>query len=162
MAKKPKQPRQPGKKPSRGGGGAPPDPVDEKIRQFKAEVGNRQLNPEQAKVYHAFTKKNGKDVYVHVADCDGVVLKITLESSKEVRKILLRHYKTNNGTVTAIQILNMFNVVRYASRKYDSQGNTVYERLQKRNGIKYHTVIKIFSNGNDAVLKSFHSSIGHK
>lgn len=135
--------------------------IEDKIKQFKAEVGSRALTPEQGKLYYAFTKKNGKDVKINVVDSYGVALRVTVESSKEVRKILTKHYRTGNGTVTAMQILNMFDTVR-SGEKYSSQGNTVYRKTRSKDGVTYHTVVKIFSNGHDAVLKSFYSTIGYK
>ena len=136
-------------------------PIEKKIRQFKAEVCDRELTTEQAKIYAAFTKTNGKTINVHVTDCEGVNLKIALDSSTEVKKILLKHYKTSDGTVTALQILNMFDLVR-KGKKYFSQGNYVYSVKKVKNSVTYKTVIKIYSNGKDAVLKSFHSTIGYK
>ena len=99
--------------------------------------------------------------YCNVTDGYGCKYKIMLESSKEVRKILLRHYRTNDGTVTAYQILTMFDTLRTGT-KYTSMGNIVYKKTRTRDGVEYHTVIKIFENGTDAVLKSFHSTIGHQ
>lgn len=135
--------------------------IEDKIKQFKSEVGNKPLSTEQAKIYNAFTKVNGKKVAVSVIDCEGVVLKVTLIPSKEVKKILLKHYRTSDGTVTANQILRMFDVVRTGSKR-KSQGNVVYSKVFRKNGVEYRTVVKIFPNGKDAVLKSFHSTIGYK
>ncbi len=75
--------------------------------------------------------------------------------------ILLKHYRTSDGTVTANQILRMFDVVRTGSKR-KSQGNVVYSKVFRKNGVEYRTVVKIFPNGKDAVLKSFHSTIGYK
>ena len=135
--------------------------IEDKIKQFKSEVGNKTLSKEQAKIYNAFTKVNGKKVAISVVDCEGVVLKVTLIPSKEVKKILLKHYRTSDGTVTANQILRMFDVVRTGSKR-KSQGNVVYSKVFRKNGVEYRTVVKIFPNGKDAVLKSFHSTIGYK
>ena len=135
--------------------------IDEKIALFKAEVGDRELNEEQSKVFNAFSKKNGSVVKVHVVDCEGICLKVSLDSSAEIRKVLSKHYRTTDGTVTALQILNMFDTVR-TGYKYFSNGNVVYEKSWMDNGVKYFTVLKIYPNGKDAVFKSFYSTIGYK
>lgn len=137
------------------------DGVKAKIEQFRKEIGNRPLNEEQQKIYSAFTKENGSRIYCSVTDGYGCSYKVFLESSKEIKKILIKHYRTNDGTVTALQILNMFDTVRTGT-KYTSQGNVVYKKTRTKDGVEYHTVIKIFKNGTDAVLKSFHSTIGYK
>ena len=75
--------------------------------------------------------------------------------------ILLKHYRTSDGTVTANQILRMFDVVRTGSKR-KSQGNVVYSKVFRKNGVEYRTVVKIFPNRKNTVLKSFHSTIEKK
>ena len=136
--------------------------IQEKIRAFIKEAGPRErYDVEKQKIYSAFTKENGKDVGFSIVDCEGVNIKVKLESSKEVKKILLKHFQTDNGTVTAKDILNMFDVMRTGSKSFNN-GNYVYSKRYVRRGNVYYTVIKLFSNGRDAVLKSFYSNIGYK
>lgn len=134
--------------------------LNKKIAQFIEEVGVMELTPEQGKIFYAFTRSK-KDVNFEVTDCEGVNLKITLDPQQEVRKILLKHYNTNNGTVTAKDILKMFDIVRKGEKKFNN-GNYVYSQIRRKNGVTYKTVIKIFSNGKEAMLKSFHSTIGYE
>ena len=134
--------------------------LSKRIEQFIEEVGVMELTPEQGKIFYAFTKSK-KDVNFDVTDCEGVNLKITLDPRQEVRKILLKHYNTNNGTVTAKDILKMFDIVRKGEKKFNN-GNYVYSQMRRKNGVTYKTVIKIFSNGKEAMLKSFHSTIGYE
>ena len=134
--------------------------LSKRIEQFIEEVGVMELTPEQGKIFYAFTRSK-KDVNFDVTDCEGVNLKITLDPRQEVRKILLKHYNTNNGTVTAKDILKMFDIVRKGEKKFNN-GNYVYSQMRRKNGVTYKTVIKIFSNGKEAMLKSFHSTIGYE
>ena len=129
--------------------------LSKRIEEFIEEVGVMELTPEQGKIFYAFTRSK-KDV-----NCEGVNLKITLDPQQEVRKILLKHYNTNNGTVTAKDILKMFDIVRKGEKKFNN-GNYVYSQIRRKNGVTYKTVIKIFSNGKEAMLKSFHSTIGYE
>ena len=99
--------------------------------------------------------------YTGVVDCEGVRIRVILNSSDEVRKILLKHYKETKGTVTAKDILNMFDVVRSGSKNFN-EGNYVYVKRYRRRGTVYFTVIKLFSDGETAVLKSFYSNVGYK
>lgn len=131
-----------------------------KIAQFIAEVGDRELTQEQGRILYAFTEAK-KDVKFNITDCEGIDLKISIDPGHEVRKILIKHYNTKDGTVTAKDILKMFDIVRKGEKKF-SNGNYVYSVIRKRNGVTYKTVIKIFSNGKDSVLKSFHSDIGYE
>lgn len=134
--------------------------LSKRIEEFIEEVGVMELTPEQGKIFYAFTRSK-KDVNFEVTDCEGVNLKITLDPQQEVRKILLKHYNTNNGTVTAKDILKMFDIVRKGEKKFNN-GNYVYSQIRRKNGVTYKTVIKIFSNGKEAMLKSFHSTIGYE
>ena len=134
--------------------------LSKKTAQFIAEVGDRELTQEQGRILYAFTKAK-KEVKFNITDCEGVDLKISIDPGHEVRKILLKHYNTKDGTVTAKDILKMFDVVRKGEKKFNA-GNYVYSVTRKRNGVTYKTVIKIFSDGKDAVLKSFHSDIGYE
>lgn len=135
--------------------------LSKKIAQFIAEVGDPdKLTSEQGKILYAFTKAK-KAVKFDIADCEGINLKIYVDPGHEVKKILLKHYNTKDGTVTAKEILKMFDVVRKGEKKFNN-GNYVYSVTRKRNGVTYKTVVKIFSDGKEAVLKSFHSDIGYE
>lgn len=135
--------------------------IESRISSFIRELESSSLNTEQRKIYNAFTKNGGSKVSVSVVDCEGVRMKVSLSPTEEVRKILTKHYKTTDGTVTAKEIVNMFDIVRTGS-KYFSQGNYVYWKELYRDGRKYKTIIKIFRNGSSAVLKSFYSNMGYE
>lgn len=95
-----------------------------------------------------------------MTDCKGKELIISIAPKNEAKKILIKHYNSKDGTVKASEILRKFNVVRNGNKSY-SQGNTVYSMIKKKNNETYKTIVKIYSNGTDAVLKSFYSTIGH-
>lgn len=136
--------------------------LEKKIAAFKREAGDKsQYTPEQQKIYSAFTKVNGAEVSVKVTDCEGVTMNVKLQASKEVRKILLKHYRGEKGTVSGREILNMFDVMRTGSKSFND-GNYVYRKRYVKHGNVYFIVIKLFSNGKDAVLKSFYSNVGYK
>ena len=138
------------------------DEVRVKVLKIKGETDaltiKTLLPNEQSKIFHAFTTAK-KDIKIAVTDCKGVNLLITLDQ-QEIGKILIKHYKASDGTVTANEILQMFDIVRNGKKSF-SYGNYVYSITKRKNGETYKTVVKIFPNGKDAVLKSFHSTIGH-
>ena len=137
------------------------DDIKTKIELFKKEaekIANR--SNEQNKILYAFTHMNAKTRFM-VTDCEGKQLNILIDSTTEVRKILLKHYKTYSGTVTAKEILSMLNIIRYGSKHYN-KGNYAYIKRSFVNNKVYYTVIKLFADNSNAVLKSFHSNIGYK
>lgn len=132
--------------------------LEKKIAAFKREAGSKeQYNVEQQKIYTAFTRKNGRPIRVEVIDCSGIKMKISLDSTTEVKKILLKHYKGKEGRVTADEILRMFDVVRYGHKK-SNHGNFEYTLTFDRGKFTYFTIVKLFPNGEDAILKSFYTN----
>lgn len=133
--------------------------LSKKIAQFIAEVGDRELTQEQSKIFHAFTKTKGSVTYLNVTDCKGKSLRIKIYSDKfsnGTQHILLGHYKTRREYVTAMEILNLCDVIRNGEL-YKSRGYTVYRLLRHYGKVTIRTVLKINVNGNEAVLKSFYS-----
>lgn len=119
----------------------------------------KSLPEEQRNIFIAFVTASKKKK-IAVTDCKGKDLIISIAPKNEAGKILIKHYNSQNGTVKASEILRMFDIVRTGNKSY-SQGNTVYSIIKKKNNETYKTVVKIYSNGTDAVLKSFHSTIGY-
>lgn len=135
--------------------------IDDKIALFIKEAGDKsKYNVEQQKIYTAFTKKKGKPVNFKITDCEGIDYNISLNPEKEVKKILCKHYKENDGTVLTADILNMFDVIRTGLKNYNN-GNIVYTKRYTRKGEVYFFVIKLLKSGNNAVLKSFYSNRGY-
>lgn len=137
-------------------------PIEKKIEQFKKEAGPKeQYNIEQQKIYTAFTKNKGLPIRVDVVDCEGIHIKVAIDPTEEVKKILLKHYQEKKGNVTAKEILNMFDVMRTGNKNFN-QGNYVYTKKYTRKGNVYFIVIKLFANKKEAILKSFYSNEGYK
>lgn len=136
--------------------------LEKKIAAFKREAGDKsQYTPEQQRLYYIFTKAKGKEIRFAVIDCEGIKLSVSVDPTDEVKKILLKHYRTDDGTVTAKEILNMFDVVRTGSKRFD-KGKYIYQKRYVKRGTVYFTVIEFVKEGTKAVLKSFHSNIGYK
>lgn len=137
-------------------------PIEKKIEQFKKEAGPKeQYNTEQQKIYTAFTATKKKLICFNIIDCEGTTINVTLDSSVEVRKILLKHYQEKKGNVTAKEILKMFDVMRTGNKNFN-QGNYVYTKKYTRKGNVYFIVIKLFANKKETILKSFYSNEGYK
>lgn len=135
--------------------------IDAKIALFIKEAGDKsKYNVEQQKIYTAFTRKTGKPINFKITDCEGVDYNVSLDSTKEVKKILCKHYKEKDGTVLIADILNMFDVIRTGAKNYN-HGNIVYTKKYTRKGEVYFFVIKLLKSGNNAVLKSFYSNRGY-
>ncbi len=136
--------------------------IDDKIALFIKEAGDKsKYNVEQQKIYTAFTKTNGKPIRVQVVDCEGVKLNVSIDPKTEVSKILKKHFYEANGTIKTQHILKMFDVMRSGKKAFNN-GNYVYRKKYVKNGEVYFLVIKLFQNGKDAILKSFHSNLGYK
>ncbi len=131
--------------------------IDEKIALFKAEVGDRDLTDEQKRVFETFCRTKGKLKSISTTDNSGTLITMKFPSDDEnegTQHVLLKHYKTNRGTVTAMEILNMMEVVRCGNREDD--GNHIVYWEEKYNGrIKYTFAVKVAKSGN--IFKSFYS-----
>lgn len=133
--------------------------IDDKIKQFKEEVGGRVLNEKQGKIYHAFTKTNGSATYLNVTDKDNRDIRIKIYSNKVdngSQHILVNHYKEPVYWVTANEILNLYRIVELGER-YRSGIYTVYHRTYSNGNAKISTVLKLKEEDREAVLKSFYS-----
>lgn len=107
--------------------------IREKIDIFKREAGEKErYNIEQQKIYSAFTKENGKSIRFAITDCKGKNLRVTLDPATEVRKILLKHYQEPTGTVTAKEILNMFDIVRTGTNKKRFSSHLLQTPIKER------------------------------
>ena len=134
--------------------------IDDRIAQFRTEVGDRELTEEQRKIFNAFTKKNGAATYLNVTDMDGKNVRIKIYSNKiktGSQHILVNHFGTMIHWVTAWEILNLYEVVERGAH-YISNGYVVYRMDTDYNGVKISTVLKFVEDKGIAVLKSFYSN----
>ncbi|MBO7481200.1 MAG: hypothetical protein J6T63_03720 [Bacteroidales bacterium] len=131
--------------------------IDEKIALFKTDVGNRELNEEQKRVFDTFCRTKGKLKSISTTDNTGTSLVVKFPSDDEnegTQHVLLKHYKTNRGSVTAMEILNLMDVVRCGNRVED--GNHIIYCVEKYQGrIKFTFAVKVAKRGN--IFKSFYS-----
>lgn len=134
--------------------------LKKKIAQFKAEVGNRKLTPEQKKIYAAFTKTKGSSTFINVVDIydDSIRLKIVSNSTDAgSQHILLKHYKTSIGRVTANEILNLTEIIS-KGRREKNRSYMVYSKIINNRGNIIKEVVRISKDGKTAMLKSFYSN----
>ena len=102
--------------------------LEKKIAAFKREAGDKeQYSVEQQRLYYVFTKARGKELHFALTDCEGVRLNVYVDPADEVQKILLKHYRGKKGTVTAREILNMFDVVRTGAKRFED-GKYIYQK----------------------------------
>lgn len=132
-------------------------PIEKKIRQFKAEVGDRELTTEQAKIYAAFTKTKGKAIKFTVTDKSGESFHFMIDPTKRgegSQHVLMKHYK-GIGRVTAFEILNLCDVIRKGEKSYRDQCVN-YKWKHSVNGVTFTTSVKISKS--DHFFKSFYSN----
>lgn len=131
--------------------------IDDRIAQFRAEVGDRELTEEQNRVFETFCRTKGKLKRICTTDGNGDSVTIMFPSDDEnegTQHVLLKHYKTNRGSVTAMEILNLMDVVRCGNRVED--GNHIIYCVEKYQGrIKFTFAVKVAKRGN--IFKSFYS-----
>lgn len=135
--------------------------IEEKIEAFKKEVGDRQLTAEQQRIYKAFTRLKGKPITILVTDRTGKEVSFKIYSDKRdcgTRHILTKHYNTAEGRVTAMEILNLCDIVR-KGESYKSRAYTVYKYYYKYGNVTLRATLRLSGDG---LLKSFYSDRGKR
>lgn len=135
--------------------------IEEKIEAFKKEVGKRTLTDEQQRIYKAFTRLKGKAVAISVIDKTGKRISFKIYSDKRdcgTRHILERHYKTPTQDLTALEILNLCDIIR-RGEPYKSKAYTVYKYVFNYGKVTLRATLRLSGNG---LLKSFYSNRGMK
>ena len=130
--------------------------IDDRIAQFRAEVGDRELTEEQNRVFETFCRTKGKLKRICTTDSNGDSITIMFPSDDEnegTQHVLLKHYKTNRGSVTALEILNLMDVVR---NKGSDESHIIYSMEKFRGKIKFTIAVKVVKKGN--IFKSFYSN----
>lgn len=133
--------------------------LPEKIEAFKKEVGDRVLTEEQQRVYRVFTRLKGKPIDFAITDKNGARARFNIYCDKAdcgTQHILTRHYKTDIGRVTAMEILNLCDVIRKGD-PYKSKAYTVYKYTRTAGDVTYRIILRLSGNG---LLKSFYSDRG--
>ena len=132
--------------------------IDDRIAQFRAEVGDRELTEEQNRVFETFCRTKGKLKRIYTTDSNGNFVTIMFPSDDEnegTQHVLLKHYKTNRGSVTALEILNLMDVVRNGAKGSD-ENHIIYSMEKFRGKIKFTIAVKVVKKGN--IFKSFYSN----
>ena len=133
--------------------------LQQKIEQFKAEIGTRQLNVEQQRVYNAFVYRRVKPYKFVVNDRYGNTIRFTLYTNKNddgVVHILSRHYKSRVGEVTALEILNFCDIIRNGELKTSNSGLT-YCWIKGANVYTLKVGLKVTKTAEN-ILKSIYSN----
>ena len=111
------------------------------------------------KVYAAFTKTKGRPISIHVSDLNNRIVSFKLDPTKRSdgpQHILLKHYNSRIGQVTALEIINMCEVIQMGERDDSEASRLCYYLTKKENGITYTLCLKIGKKDN--YLKSFYSN----
>lgn len=135
--------------------------LSDKIEAFKKEVGNRTLTEEQRRIYNEFCKTKGKGKTFFVIDKAGKQISFVIYCDKfdcGTQHILKNHYMENKGRVTAVEILNMLDVIKYGV-PHKSNAYTVYSYKHVSGSVKLNATLRLTKQG---LLKSFYSDRGIK
>ena len=137
--------------------------IEEKIEAFKKEVGKRTLTDEQQRIYKAFSANVSHNVKFAILDKYGNTIRFIMACNKTREgklHILEKHYKGKIGNVTAMEILNFCDIIRYGE-PIIINGNLKYT-LHRRN--KTYTLIVYLKKTNSGknILKSFYSDLNTK
>lgn len=133
--------------------------IKEKISIFKKETKDLLLNNEQQRIYNAFVYQTVKPINFRVTDRYGNIIHFTLYTNKRddgVIHILERHYKEKRGEITAIEILDFCNIIRFGDLEANKR-TMVYTYTAK--GYTYKLILALKKTRNEKnILKSFYSN----
>lgn len=124
----------------------------------KKELDGVYLNEEQQSVYDVFTDKNTKAV-IRIQDLDSLKEYVILRGSrgKGARKILVVHYAGTRGVVTAKEIVNIGEVIRYGKYR---EGDTLHPtshsyEMNADDGARLRVVIDFDKQKNKSVINFY-------
>lgn len=133
--------------------------LSRKTEYFKKEVDYNRLNEEQKRLYNAFVFRRQKPYRFSVNDSYRNTVRFLLYTNKRdegVIHIMNKHYKGSVGMVTAKEIIDICNVIRYGD--VTSNGKSLTYRWQNGSKILKLIVGLKKSNTGENVLKSFYSN----
>ena len=131
--------------------------IVEKIKQFQKELENYKMSEQQRRMFNSFCRTKGAPVVFTTFDRYGEKVKLKLYTDKPnegTQHILLKHYKSAVGRVTAIEIISMLEVIEKGEKSKANNG-ILYTLSKNYHGVKYIINVKLTGGGN--VLKSFYS-----
>ena len=133
--------------------------IAKKTEEFKEEIDVQKLNNEQKRIYNAFVFRRAKPYHFSVTDAYGNTIRFSLYTNKKddgVLHILQKHYNGSVGMVTANEIVNFCDVIRYGEI-YPQKDRITYF-WKKGNSVFRLTVGLKKSNTGENILKSFYSN----
>ena len=136
--------------------------IDEKIAQFKSEIGDMKMSEEQQIVFDLFCRTKGKPKRINTSDKDGAKVSFLVHSDKYSegsQHVMLKHYRGKVGHVTAFEIIDMLDVVK-KSKCVVRNFVTSYRLVRELGGVKYSLVLKMTTHVH--VFKSFYSNRTNK
>lgn len=136
-----------------------PAAIAVKTEAFKKEVNPDNLNEEQKRIYAAFVFRRAKPYRFAVNDANGNTVRFLLYTNKTddgVLHILGKHYKGATGPVTAMEIINLCDVIRNGEMTSNGKAIT-YTWHKGANTLKLIVGLKKSKTGEN-VLKSFYSN----
>lgn len=135
--------------------------LTDKTTLFVNEIKNSKLtmNVEQQRIYNAFVFRRVKPYKFSVIDGYGNTIRFTLYTNKRddgVIHILTKHYRGKIGCVTAIEILNLCDVIRKGEISINS-GCISYKLVKTKTTYILTVGLKRTKSGEN-ILKSFYSN----
>ena len=135
--------------------------IAKKTEDFKKEINIEKLNEEQQRIYNAFVFRRAKPYHFAVTDAYGNTIRFLLYTNKTdegVLHILEKHYNGSVGMVTAKEIVNLCDVIRYGEIDSRTGKDKITYFLEKGNHAFRLTVGLKKSNTGENILKSFYSN----
>lgn len=132
--------------------------IDDKIKQFKLEVGDAVLSDIQKKIFDIFVRKSGNAVPFTVIDKLGNKVRFfvyTNRISEGTQHILLKHFHGKEGSVSAFDILSICDTIKFGDMVVNDNKHICYTWERESGGKKIVTSLKIIKAG--YILKSFYS-----
>ena len=137
-----------------------PTALEDKTAHFIFDVNDYDsLTAEQKRIYNAFVYRRAKPYNFEVTDAYGDTIRFKLYTNKTddgVLHIMGKHYRGKVGMVTAQEIINLCDVVRYGEMKPGDKKITYSWRKGNSTLVLIVGLKKTKEGGN--VLKSFYSN----
>ncbi len=137
--------------------------IDDKIKQFKKEIGEAVLTGQQQRVYDTFVRTSGKPVLFTVTDKNGNTVKFQIfpdRPQEGSQHILLKHFHGRTGNVSAFDILSICDTVQFGDIVINDKNHICYKWKRTSGGKTVITSLKIIKSG--YILKSFYSEVEKK
>lgn len=136
--------------------------VAQKTEEFKQDINVETLNDEQTRLYNAFVFRRAKPYNFAVTDAYSNTIRFLLYTNKTdegVLHILEKHYNGAVGMVTANEIVNLCDVIRYGEIDPNSTDKNKITYFWKKGNHSFRLTVGLKkSNTGENILKSFYSN----